>query len=190
MRNLKSAYWPIIAKVHLHWMIYAIEPPGLPFNFRSRVSPACPCSRTPSSRTCLGCAALTQLPDLFHRRDHQLYLRLRVDQGGLSLLIVECLGFVRVEHAVRKSDDLARLRPLHGQRVNSPDEFVIFARSSRKSIWLIAPCSRRPRLLGRGRRLGPVCPTVAVKNWGRSELHPFGQRVKSDSQPFGCKAQF
>src|SRR5207302_3091504 len=34
MRNLEAAYRPIVAIVHLHWMIYAIEPPGLPFNFR------------------------------------------------------------------------------------------------------------------------------------------------------------
>src|SRR5882762_2956038 len=52
--------------------------------------------RHPVRHARLRCAALTQLPDLFHRRDHQLDLSLRVDQQGLGLLIVECLGFVRV----------------------------------------------------------------------------------------------
>src|SRR6267378_5457192 len=50
----------------------------------------------PVGLTRLGCAALTQLPDLFERRDHQLDLGLRVDQEGFSLLIVERLGFIRI----------------------------------------------------------------------------------------------
>ena len=32
--HLETAYRPVIAIVHLYWMRYAIEPPGLPFNFR------------------------------------------------------------------------------------------------------------------------------------------------------------
>src|SRR5204863_7474827 len=45
--------------------------------------------RHPVGLTRLGCAALTQLPDLFERRHHQLDLGLRVDQERFSLLIVE-----------------------------------------------------------------------------------------------------
>src|SRR6266566_5122451 len=58
--------------------------------------PALVRERHPVGLARLGRAALTQLADLFHRRDHQLDLSLRVDQEGLSLLIVERLGFVCV----------------------------------------------------------------------------------------------
>src|ERR1700687_2818653 len=61
-----------------------------------------------------GGTALTQLPYLFQRRDHQFDPCPRIDQGGLVLLIVEHLGLDRVQHLVGEFYNLARLRPLYG----------------------------------------------------------------------------
>src|SRR5437870_7953761 len=82
-----------------------------------------------------------------HRDLHSFPTRRSSDLAGLGLLIIECGGFLRIYHAVAESDDLARLRVLDAERVNSPNTLVIHLRPSREPIRVRAGLSRRHRRL-------------------------------------------
>src|SRR5271169_6631694 len=96
----------------------------------------------PVSHARLWRAALAQFSDLLHLRNHKLDPGLRVEQLRLRLLIVEGCGFLRVQHPIVKSNELARLCHLYAKFANAPNPLVIHFRSARKAIHLRALPSR------------------------------------------------
>src|SRR6266403_1804948 len=100
----------------------------------------------------LGCTALAQFSHLLQGRNYQFDARPRVDQGGLVLFIVECYGFLRVEHSVAKPNDLSRLHRPDGERINAPNESIILTRFLGDRMWAIAVWNRSRRRLPCRRR--------------------------------------
>src|SRR6516165_9649169 len=97
-------------------------------------------------------AALSQLADLFERRNHQFYASLRIDQTRLEFFVIKNLGLLGIQHAIAESDDFAGFRPFDAKRVEAPDELVISPRAACEAVGLIVYggperlCGASPRL--------------------------------------------
>ena len=137
-------------------------------------------------------AALAQLSYLLDLRDHRLDPGLRVEQLRLRLLIVEGGGFLRVQHPIFKSNELARLCPLFPQFPNVPDPLRnTFPLGAKRD----SPESLAKRVLGAlqehsSGQLPRVWPALAPVCWWDSKTtgrHRLSARNRNGGRQKYCK---
>ena len=74
-------------------------------------------------------AALTELTDLFQRRDDEADTGLRIKEGRFIFLVIENFSLGRVEDAVAEADDLSGFDRFYRKVIDAPNQAVVFTRA-------------------------------------------------------------